>query len=149
MELIGEKVEDIYKWDFNEKSSIDSDFDDKTEKIHYKYIVKNPFVVIDINTIKLGFEDNNSNYEPYFSNIDWWQECTSYQETFEGLTEWIIDNFKPIIDKEVSTNLKLNPPFEYVALVYTDCHVEMSVDWESGISDVDYVEIVLNKIIEL
>lgn len=162
MELVGEKVEDyredVYKWSFNDKSSLDSDFDDKAEKVHYKYIVKNPFVTIDIETIWLGFEDRNSLHDPYWSAIDWWQESTSYQETFEGLTEWIIDNFKPIIDKNVSgENLSKNvsrvkepkPPFEYVALVDADCNVITSIDWESGISDVDYVDVVLNKIIEL
>jgi len=161
MEFIGDKVEDYredsYMWNFNNKSSLDPNFNDEVEKIYYKYIVENSFVTIDIQTVWLGFEDRSSSHDPYWSAIDWWKESTSYQETFEGLTEWIIDNFKPVIDKNVSSELpknvtrvkELKPPFEYVALVDANCNVATSVDWESGVSDVDYVEIILNKIIEL
>ncbi len=153
MDSIGEKLEDyrcdVYNWDFNKKSSLDPSFDEKQEKVYYKYIVKNPFVIISIETLWLGFQDNDSKHEPFFSEIDWWQECTSYQETFQDLPEWIINNFKPIIDKNILENPKLNPPFDYVALVDVSCNVFTSRDWESGILDVDCVEIVPNKIIEL
>ncbi len=143
----------------------DEDYDDIAPLTGDGRILKKALMQYSFERIPLGFQDNTG--FPWWSPIYEAIETEGFKESFEPSLQWLFDNFYPAIisqyeptpvnEAEAKTSALVrvykkknpDPPFQYSALVDFSTHVETSTDWESGMSEIDYIEIEPVRLVEL